>query len=45
MNVVQLVEEVKDRSGAKAIMTNEDVFLNTNFGDFIQAVVAKLRSA
>ena len=36
MHVVQLVEEVKER--AEVAMANEDVFMNTTFGDFINAV-------
>ena len=41
MNVVQLVEEVKERAGVA--MANEDVFLNTTFGAFINAVVKIMR--
>ena len=37
MDVVRLVEEVKDRTGVE--MTNEDVFMATAFGDFKNAVV------
>ncbi len=36
MHVVQLVEEVKER--AEVAIANEDVFMNTTFGDFINAV-------
>ena len=41
MNVVQLVEEVKDKAGVA--ITNEDIFLNTTFGDFIRAVITSRR--
>lgn len=37
MDVVRLVEEIKDRAGI--IMTNEDVFMATMFGDFKTAVI------
>ena len=37
MDVVRLVEEVKDKSGIS--ITNEDVFMATAFGSFIQTVV------
>ena len=43
MNVVQLVEEVKDRAGVA--MDNQDVFLNTTFGAFSNAVVKLMRWA
>ena len=42
MNVVQLVEEVKEKAGVT--MENEDVFLNTTFGDFMTAVILLTRS-
>ncbi len=42
MHVVQLVEEVKERA-APANLSNEDVFLNTRFGDFVQAVILNRR--
>ena len=41
MNVVQLVEEVKDRAGVA--MDNQDVFLNTTFAAFSNAVVKLMR--
>merc|ERR1719251_99002 len=37
MDVVRLVEEVKDKSGIS--ISNEDVFMATAFGNFIQTVV------
>ena len=41
MDVVRLVEEVKDKTGVE--ITNEDVFMATQFGDFIQTVVKASR--
>ena len=41
MDVVRLVEEVKDKAGIT--ITNEDVFMATAFGDFIQTVVKASR--
>ena len=41
MDVVRLVEELKDRLGVA--LQNEDVFMATKFDEFIQCVVAKLR--
>ena len=37
MDVVRLVEEVKDKAGIS--ITNEDVFMATVFSSFIQTVV------
>ena len=42
MDVVRLVEEVKDKAGGVTI-TNEDVFMATVFSDFIQTVVKASR--
>lgn len=41
MNVVQLIEEVKEKASVE--MSNEDIFLNTTFGDFMTAVVLLTR--
>ena len=41
MNVVQLVEEVKDK--VEVDIANEDVFLNTTFGAFVECVVCAKR--
>jgi len=41
MDVVRLVEEVKDKAGVE--ITNEDVFMATAFSDFIQTVVKASR--
>jgi formyltetrahydrofolate dehydrogenase len=41
MDVVRLVEEVKDKAGIS--ITNEDVFMATAFGNFIQTVVKAAR--
>ncbi len=41
MDVVRLVEEVRDTTGVS--LTNEDVFMATAFGDFIQACVKAAR--
>ena len=38
MDVVRLVEEIKDNSGIS--MTNEDVFMATTFGEFKNAVIS-----
>ena len=40
MDVVRLVEEVKDKAGIS--ITNEDVFMATVFSSFIQTVVKVL---
>ncbi len=37
MHVVQLIEEVKDR--AQITIANQDVFMNTTFGEFINAII------
>ena len=42
MDVVRLVEEVKDKAGIS--ITNEDVFMATVFSSFIQTVVKVLHS-
>jgi len=41
MDVVRLIEELKDKVGVS--LQNEDVFMATKFGEFIQCVVANLR--
>ncbi|XP_061772687.1 mitochondrial 10-formyltetrahydrofolate dehydrogenase-like [Nerophis ophidion] len=41
MDVVRLVEEVKQRSGV--LLQNEDVYMATTFQDFVQMLVRKLR--
>jgi len=41
MDVVRLVEEVKE--AAEVSLENEIVYMNTSFGDFIQAVVRVMR--
>jgi len=43
MDVVRLVEEVKDKAGVS--LTNEDVFMATTFGEFKNTVVAFGRGA
>jgi len=43
MDVVRLVEEVKDKAGVT--MTNEDVFMATSFGDFKAALVGFSRGS
>ncbi|XP_069847900.1 mitochondrial 10-formyltetrahydrofolate dehydrogenase isoform X4 [Dipodomys merriami] len=42
MDVVRLVEEIRQRCGGLQLQ-NEDVYMATKFGDFIQKVVRKLR--
>ncbi|XP_062058970.1 mitochondrial 10-formyltetrahydrofolate dehydrogenase [Lepus europaeus] len=42
MDVVRLVEEIRQKCGGLQLQ-NEDVYLATRFGDFIQKVVRKLR--
>ncbi|XP_072770100.1 mitochondrial 10-formyltetrahydrofolate dehydrogenase-like isoform X2 [Nerophis lumbriciformis] len=41
MDVVRLVEEVKQRAGV--LLQNEDVYMATTFQDFVQMLVRKLR--
>lgn len=41
MDVVRLVEEVKDKTSLS--ITNEDVFMATQFGDFVKVVVKAAR--
>lgn len=43
MDVVRLVEEIKDLIQLE--LQNEDVFMNTSFGDFINCAVTKIRGA
>lgn len=38
MDVVRLVEEVKDK--ANVSITNEDVFMATTFGEFLNTVIS-----
>uniref|UniRef100_A0A452UX83 10-formyltetrahydrofolate dehydrogenase n=1 Tax=Ursus maritimus TaxID=29073 RepID=A0A452UX83_URSMA len=42
MDVVRLVEEIRQKCGGIQLQ-NEDVYMATKFGDFIQKVVRKLR--
>ncbi|KAM4881705.1 mitochondrial 10-formyltetrahydrofolate dehydrogenase isoform 2-T2 [Thomomys bottae] len=42
MDVVRLVEEIRQKCGGLQLQ-NEDVYMATKFGDFIQKVVRKLR--
>lgn len=41
MDVVRLVEEIKDLIQLE--LQNEDVFMNTSFGDFISCAITKIR--
>jgi len=41
MEVVRLVEEVKDRCGVE--LSNDDVYMATTYSDFVKAVVVKSR--
>uniref|UniRef100_A0A8D0GH01 10-formyltetrahydrofolate dehydrogenase n=1 Tax=Sphenodon punctatus TaxID=8508 RepID=A0A8D0GH01_SPHPU len=42
MDVVRMIEEIKQKCGGLQLQ-NEDVYMATKFGDFIQKVVRKLR--